>query len=428
MSRTTITAHRLAAFSCPPTKDQTFLWDDKERSLAVRTTPQGKASFIFQSRYTKRTIRITIGRVGAWSISDAREKARELQRHIDNGQDPRVIKGERKEADRLIKQKSQADLTTIGELWKEYLNIRQGDWAPSTYQDHCKAGQLGGEPYKRGKGKITKQGPLACLMQLRVSQVTSTVVENLAERETKTRPTNLRLAIRMLRTFLRWIAEDKRADIDATIAHTSKLKRIMGKAQPKKDHLLREQLPLWFSHTQSIPNPVISLYLQCLLLTGARRSELLNLKWEDVDLHWRSITMKDKVEGNRSIPMTDYVAYLLSCLPKRNQWVFSSKQSKSGRLIEPTKAHNKVNSAMGIELTLHGLRRSFKSLSEWEEIPAGVIAQIMGHKPTAIAEKHYTQRPLDLLRMHHQRLENWMLLHAQISPPLKATPLIFPGA
>ena len=83
---------------------------------------------------------------------------------------------------------------------------------------------------------------------------------------------------------------------------------------------------------------------------------------------------------------------------------------------------------MGIELTLHGLRRSFKSLSEWEEIPAGVIAQIMGHKPTAIAEKHYTQRPLDLLRMHHQRLENWMLLHAQISPPLKATPLIFPGA
>ena len=37
-------------------------------------------------------------------------------------------------------------------------------------------------------------------------------------------------------------------------------------------------------------------------------------------------------------------------------------------------------------LTLHGLRRSFKSLSEWVEVPVGVVAQIMGHKPSATAE------------------------------------------
>ena len=60
-------------------------------------------------------------------------------------------------------------------------------------------------------------------------------------------------------------------------------------------------------------------------------------------------------------------------------------------------------------LTLHVLCRSFKRLTEWLEIPAGVVAQLMGHKPSATAEKHYTVRPLDLLRVHHERIEAWIL-------------------
>jgi len=62
-------------------------------------------------------------------------------------------------------------------------------------------------------------------------------------------------------------------------------------------------------------------------------------------------------------------------------------------------------------LSLHGLRRSFKSL-EWLEVPAGVVAQLMGHKPSGTAEKHYMVRPLDLLRVHHENIEAWILEQA----------------
>ena len=65
-------------------------------------------------------------------------------------------------------------------------------------------------------------------------------------------------------------------------------------------------------------------------------------------------------------------------------------------------------------LTLHGLRRSFASLTEWLEVPAGVVAQIQGHKPSATAEKHYRVRPLELLRVHHERIEAWILKEAGI--------------
>jgi integrase len=95
--------------------------------------------------------------------------------------------------------------------------------------------------------------------------------------------------------------------------------------------------------------------------------------------------------------------------------VFFSEEAESGHIEEPTKAHRGALQAGGLpHVTLHGLRRSFGTLSEWVEIPAGVVAQIQGHKPSALREKHYIRRPLDLLRMWHDKLEVWMLEQAGI--------------
>ena len=103
-------------------------------------------------------------------------------------------------------------------------------------------------------------------------------------------------------------------------------------------------------------------------------------------------------------PLTPYVSRLLHALPRRkfadgtpNPSLFSSASAADGRLTIPRNFHSAACKVAGIEgLTLHGLRRSFKALSEWPEIPAGVVAQLMGHKASATAEKHYTVRPLDL--------------------------------
>ncbi len=43
-----------------------------------------------------------------------------------------------------------------------------------------------------------------------------------------------------------------------------------------------------------------------------------------------------------------------------------------------------------------------------------MVAQIQGHKPSATAEKHYKRRPLDLLRVHHERIETWILEQAGV--------------
>ena len=114
------------------------------------------------------------------------------------------------------------------------------------------------------------------------------------------------------------------------------------------------------------------------------------------------------------------MSHLLAALPRRNEFVFSGA---AGAMSKPHKPHSIACAVAGIDgLTLHGLRRSFKSLTEWLEIPAGVVAQIMGHKPSATAEKHYTVRPLDLLRVHHEKIEAWILEQAGIVFDAKAAP------
>lgn len=89
--------------------------------------------------------------------------------------------------------------------------------------------------------------------------------------------------------------------------------------------------------------------------------------------------------------------------------------AENGRIQESRIAHNKALDAAGLpHVSLHGLRRSFGTLSEWVEMPAGVVAQIQGHKPSATAEKHYRRRPLDLLRKWGTQLEAWILEQAGI--------------
>jgi integrase len=189
------------------------------------------------------------------------------------------------------------------------------------------------------------------------------------------------------------------------------------------DALQKEHLKSWFKEVRALQNPAFSGYLQGLLLTGARRTEWALLKWSDVDFENKKIVIRDKVEGQRLVPLTPYLSVLLDELPRNGAYVFGSESAKAGYVVGVTKPHNRALAAGGLpHVSLHGLRRSFATLSEWLDIPVGVIAQIQGHKPSAIAEKHYKRRPIDLLRMHHEKLEAWILVQAGIAAMISRQP------
>lgn len=448
MPKVSLTAPKVAAFTCPSDKKQAFLWDASSPGLGLRATPGGKPAYVFQGEHRGSSLRVTIGSPDAWTLPMAREKARELQRQIDEGRDPREVRAAIAAADAASRKEKTAQALTVAQAWERYVAERRPHWGERNYLDHQKMTQEGGQERKRKPGVLTKPGPLAPLMQMRLADLTSATIESWAAKEAEDRPARVRLALRLLKAFLRWAAaeDDLKGSADPAAASAKKAREAAGKAKPKDDVLERAQLAAWFGKVRTIDNPVIAAYLQTLLLTGARPGEVLTLRWSDINSQWKSITIRDKIDGERQIPLTPYVWTTLKALPRRNEWVFSSSRtisldpqhatrrqryhsargqaapsgevvqaSASGRLADPSIAHRRSCAAANLEgLTLHGLRRSFASLTEWLEIPAGVVAQIQGHKPSATAEKHYKRRPLDLLRVHHERIEAWILEQAGI--------------
>ena len=354
---------------------------------------------------------------------------------VDSGTDPRELERDRQAAAVEKKATAAAQIEaakvaalTVGEVWQDYMEQRRPLWGDLHYRDHIDKAKAGGLiSARRGAGKqLTTPGPLAALMPLALRDLDQPTIEAWAAKEGKTRASSARLAWRLLTVFLTWCAEQQEyAALLPTKnpAKTKKAREALGKAGTKSDVLQREQLAVWFAAVQQLQNPVISACLQIMLMTGARPGEVLALRWEDINTQWKSIAIPDKVEGTREIPATPYMLHLMATLPRRNEWVFSSNTSATGCLSEPNNPHTRAGRAAGLEgLTLHGLRRSFKSLTEWLEVPVGVVAQIQGHKPSATAEKHYTVRPLELLRVHHERIEAWILEQAGIVFDAKAAP------
>jgi integrase len=457
-----LTAGRIADFQCEVGKSQSFLWDVVEPGLGLRVTSTGSKAFIFQSKLGGKTIRTTIGDPRTWSLESprdkagrptgkgAREEANRLQHIINEGRDPRVVRADalaaeqdardRQETDRAAEVARQVkESVTVGMLWPIYVEDRTPEWSKLHLRDHARMIHEGGTARTRSKKK-TEAGPLAELADCRLGDLTVERIDKWAKAEATKRPTSARLALRLLRAFLGWCGRHKEyAGIcDVSITKSKRAKQALGKSKPKKHDLLqREQLPAWFAEVMKIRSPVVATYLQVLLLIGARREELAALRFEDVDFQWKSIMLHDKIEDKRHIPLTPYVGRLLLNLKRLNEtpptkrvqrrleakgtawepspWVFSSPKAASGRLTEPSIAHRKACEAAGIKLSLHGLRRSFATLSLWTMAPSGVAAQIQGHAAQGVREANYIFRSTDLLRQGHEMIETYILEQAGIT-------------
>ena len=428
--------------TCPPDRPFVLVKDADKKGLRLRVTKAGGKHWQFETRIKGNLFTRALGEWPAVSIAAAQTEAHRLRGLTEAGTDPREIERQQQaqreaaqaaaaaaqaQAEReaaaaaaQAAREAAANTLTVGEVWAAYVAERTPHWGELHRQDHARHASAGGVPTTRGtRGRgVTIAGPLHPLMALALRDLTAATIEAWAARETQTRPTVARHAWRLLKAFLNWCAEQPHlaAIVPGTNpAKTKKARAVLGKPSAKKDALLKEQLPAWFGAVRSIGNAAISAYLQTLLLTGARPGEVLAMRWEDLNTQWRGLTVRDKVEGERVIPLTPYVWHLLASLPRRNEYVFSSVIAKGGVMDGPNHAHSKACTVAGIKgLTLHGLRRSFGSLAEWLEVPAGVVAQIQGHKPSATAEKHYRVRPLDLLRVHHEKIEAWMLEQAGV--------------
>ncbi len=154
LNRVRLTAGRRDDFTCPADKPQAFLWDTEAPALALRVTPTGRKTYVFESRLNGATIRVNIGTAADWPIEKARTRAQDLKRLVDAGTDPREVERQQQAAKAASKAAAAVQSVTVGEGWNAYMEARRPHWGVRHHADHAKLVQAGGVPAKRGtKGK-----------------------------------------------------------------------------------------------------------------------------------------------------------------------------------------------------------------------------------------------------------------------------------
>lgn len=425
-----LTRGMVDALTCPLGKQQAFMRDKKAPGLRVRVTASGAKSYVFEKKLDRQTIRRTIGSVKDWPLDaperdkeakSARNEARRLAVMLDSGTDPREVEKLRQAA----KAAAAIEGVTVGDVWPRYLvegkPKRKDSFKPGYLADLKLMAAKGGEAKKRGKGK-TRPGPLFPLMDKPLTAVTEDVLADWFAVEAVKGKHQAARALMMFRGFLRWCSArpEYRSFINRDAGKAAAIVESMPQIKKRTDCIEAAQLPGWFEGTRKLGNRTLATYLDALLLTGARREEMAALKWADVDFRWKRITIADKVDATRTIPLSPYLAQQLATLPRPrledgtlSPFVFASN-AKGGRITDPRAALQTVKANAGITaLTIHGLRRSFSLLGEAAGAPAGAIAQIMGHKPSATAEG-YRPRSVDALRPYLAQIEAHILALAGV--------------
>lgn len=421
-----LTVGLIDELTCPSGKGQAFLRDGTSPGLRVRVTAAGAKSYVFEAKLDRRTIRYTIGDTRAWSIDAARKEANRLRVLLDKRIDPRELEREEAAAKEAAARAEAGRAVTVADAWAVYMAEgkpkRKDAWKPRYVADLQKAASPGGEPRKRGKG-TTKPGHLWPLMGERLVDIDSDAVRDWYGEERKRGPVQAARAVAMLSGFLNWCAtrREYRDLVDRDCARSSVVADMLPATKRREDALEVGQLAPWFAGTDKLSSRTARAYLQALLLTGARREEMARLRWSDVDFRWRKLTIADKVAETRVIPLTPYLAQLIAGLPRVKEdeereipFVFANPKTATRHIAEPRSPHATVLADAGIpHVSIHGLRRTFALMGEAAGAPAGAIAQIMGHRPSAVAEG-YKPRSIDALREYAEKIEAFILRKAGI--------------
>ena len=147
----------------------------------------------------------------------------------------------------------------------------------------------------------------------------------------------------------------------------------------------------WTTHRA--PNPTPRLYILAALQTGARRGELLALRWADVDMKARIITFRMTKNGDaRTVPMTDTLRETLPTLPrplKADAPVFPIREPNVLSRSFARLAHD-----LGLKnLRFHDLPHDAASTLTMANVPQRTIMAILGHRDPRMTMRYQHVSP-----------------------------------
>jgi integrase len=156
--------------------------------------------------------------------------------------------------------------------------------------------------------------------------------------------------------------------------------------EKKRDRfILHDELPRFFEALEAEPNKNMRDFFLMCLYTGARKSNVLSMQWEDIDFSIKEWRIPDTKNGEPiRVPLIEQAVEILqnrTHLKKSTSWVFSSEKSESRHLENPRTAWKQILERAGLSnLRIHDLRRTCGSYQAIAGVSMAVIGKSLGHK------------------------------------------------
>jgi integrase len=294
-NRAKLTDRLVAKLPPPEGRRWRITWDTLVTGLGVSVTclnhgddlvTGGIRTFLFayRAKETGQGRQLKIGRAGEWSVAAARERAKELRRIVDSGGDPQ---GERQAA---------RAAPTVEELSQRYIeeHARPKKRPRSLYEDQS----------------LLRQWVLPELGNRKAHDLRRADIEALHRKISKSTPGRanrmLALVSKMYSLAIRW-----------EIADANPAQGIDKNPEEKRERYLKpDELGALLKALAGHPNTDGANVIRLLLLTGARRGEVLNAEWSQFDLAaepaiWRKPSSHTKQKKTHVVPLSAPARQLL---------------------------------------------------------------------------------------------------------------------
>jgi len=128
--------------------------------------------------------------------------------------------------------------------------------------------------------------------------------------------------------------------------------------------------------------------LRLLLFTGARLREILNLKWEHVDLERGVLLLPDSKTGKKTIVLNAPALEILSTLSRVSAFVVAGKDSTKPR-ADLNRPWALVRNEAGLTgVRIHDLRHTFASYGAGASLGLPIVGRLLGHSQPATTARY----------------------------------------
>jgi integrase len=365
----------------PPSSGRVYHYDSKLAGLAVCVTKPGTKTFYVYRRVHGRPVRYRLGQFPTMTVEQARKRAAAVLADIANNEDPQAAR-----------QAARAELT-VGQMfdhWLEYAKQHKKTWKED----------------QRLYANFVQSWKSRRLSSIRKKHV--------QELHTKIGHENGHTAANRVLSLLR--AAFNKAGDDLEWIGTNPAARIKRFAENERDRFLQpDELPRFFESLNQEPDETVRDFFLIALLTGARKSNVLEMRWDQVSMDgtWR---IPDTKSGKPVyVPLVPEALRILQERRARHpssEWVFPGP-GRTGHLIEVRKAWVRICKRAELpNLRIHDLRRTLGSWQAATGASLPMIGKTLGHGEGSKATAIYARLNLDPVREAANKAATAMLAAA----------------